>query len=78
MRISRIRQIPSAPLVNRFSITSIDADVGQFEDGVSGEEIGGVVPHLSVGVVAVRVLQIDNLVLVVRRLDASVECGESV
>ena len=56
----------------------IDADVSHFERSVAGEQIDGVVPHLPVDVVAVRVLQIGDLVLVVHRLDASVERGERV
>ena len=56
----------------------VDAHVGQFEDGITGEEIACVVPHLPVGVVAVGVLQVGDLVLVVHRLDASVERGERV
>ena len=54
----------------------IDAHVGHFEDTVIGEQIARVVPHLPIGVVAVGVLQIGDLVLVVHRLDAPVERGE--
>src|SRR4030095_7312824 len=55
---------------------AIDADVLNRQRAISREQIGDVVPHLPIHVVAVGVLKIADLILVVHHRDALLESGE--
>ena len=56
--------------------TVVDADAADLEHAVGREEVGHVVPHLAVDVIAVGVLQIARLVLGVEGVDPLLEAGD--